>query len=263
VPIAALPGYEGDPAFSTDRQTKSPSFGGKDKERIYTVMMTVTRRCALTSKVEMPFRPVHRTAGRVAFYRFSENGAAIYTVPALGGTEQRLRTGSSGRWTAGLGWSPDGRFWAISEGQEDKNRAWIALLSLADSSTRPLTSPSSRECDPPLPSHPTVRGGFVREIVAGVVSRYLLVPVAGGTSKRLTFDKPGLWGRSPGLRTAHEIVFSYNARRSRRSLARAPLPEDNRGGCRRRRGFAWSPAISPKGISLRISIWPSKIAFFD
>ena len=250
VPLAALPGFESGPAFSPDGNQIAFALGAEDKCGIYTIMVDGDRALRLTSGAGDAFPTWSPDGRRVAFYRFSEHGTAVYTVPALGGTEQRLRTGFSGPWTAGLDWSPDGKVLAISEGQEDKNRAWIALLSLADLTTRPLTSPSSQEYDTApafSPDGSTV--AFVRGIVAGVVSDVYVVPVAGGTPKRLTFDKTWILGSLTWTPDGREIMFS-STRGGLGALWRVsasggtPRPVTGVGV------IAWSPSVSPKGNQL-------------
>src|SRR5450432_1753176 len=131
--MVALPGYESDPAFSPDGNQVAFAFGADDKCGIYTAMIDGGKPLRLTSGPTDAYPTWSPDGRRVAFYRSSQDGTAIYTVPALGGTEQRLQTGLAGPF--GLDWSPDGKALAFSEGQSDKNRAWIAELSLADSTT--------------------------------------------------------------------------------------------------------------------------------
>ena len=90
----------------------------------------------------MLFQPGHRMAGGSPFTA-SPNMEQRFTQFLLSAARSKGCTqGLSG---PGLGWSPDGKVLAFSEGQEDKNRAWITLLSLADSAVHPLTSPSNQE----------------------------------------------------------------------------------------------------------------------
>jgi Tol biopolymer transport system component/DNA-binding winged helix-turn-helix (wHTH) protein len=252
VPMAALPGFESDPAFSPDGNQVAFSFGeeGKDKCGIYTILIGGDKALRLTTAAGDAYPSWSPDGRRVAFYRYSERGTAIYTVPALGGMEQRLHTGFSGPWAMGLDWSPDGKVLAFSEGQEDKNRAWIALLSLADSTTRPLTSPSNQEYDSsPAFSPDGSTLAFVRGIVAGVVSDLYVVPAAGGTPKRLTFDKTWILGSLAWTPDSREIVFS-STRGGLGALWRisasggTPRPVAGVGV------IAWSPSVSPKGNQL-------------
>src|SRR6266699_570269 len=207
VPMAALPGFESDPAFSPD-------------------------------------------GNQVAFYRHTDDGSTIYAVPALGGTEQRLYKGISSLWTTGLDWSPDGKDLAFSEGQADKSRAWIALLSLADSTTRRLTSPSVQEYDSSpafSPDGSTV--AFVRGIVAGVVSDLYVAPAAGGAPKRLTFDNTWIRGSPTWTPDGREIVFS-SARGGLDALWRVSATGEKPRPVAGVGVIAWSPSISPKGNEL-------------
>jgi len=250
VPLAGLPGFESDPAFSPDGNQVAFGFEGEDKCGIYTVMIGGDKALRLTDG-RADGSPTWSPDGRrVAFYRHIDDGNAIYVVPALGGTEQRLYAGRSSPWASGLDWSPDGKVLAFSEGQKDKNRAWIALLSLADSSTRRLTSPSGQEYDSApafSPDGSTV--AFVRGIVAGAVSDLYVMPAAGGTPKRLTSDNTWIRGSLTWTPDGREIVFS-SARGGLDALWRvsatggAPRPVAGVGV------IAWSPSISPKGNQL-------------
>jgi Tol biopolymer transport system component/DNA-binding winged helix-turn-helix (wHTH) protein len=249
VPLAALPGFETDPAFSPDGNQVAFGFFGKDKCGIYTIMIGGDKALRLTDSPDGS--PTWSPDGRrVAFYRHIDDGSAIYVVPALGGTQQRLHVGRSSPWATGLNWSPDGKVLAFSEGQEDKNRAWIALLSIADSTTRRLTSPSGQEYDSaPAFSPDGSAVAFVRGIVAGAVSDLYVMPAAGGTPKRLTNDNTWIRGALTWTPDGREIVFS-SARGGLDALWRVsatggtPQPVAGVGV------VAWSPSISPKGNQL-------------
>jgi Tol biopolymer transport system component/DNA-binding winged helix-turn-helix (wHTH) protein len=247
VPIAALPGFESDPAFSPDGNQVTFAFGAEGKSGIYTVMVDGDKPLRLTSDPGDAFPTWSPDGQRVAFYRFSEHGAAIYTVPALGGTEQRLHTGFSG---PGLDWSPDGRVLAFSESQEDKNRAWITLLSLADSAVHPLTSPSNQEYDSaPAFSPDGSKVVFVRGIVAGVVSDLYVVSATGGTPKQLTFDKTWIFGSPTWTPDGRDIVFS-SGRGGQGALWRVPASGGTPQPVAGVGVIAWAPSISPKGNRL-------------
>ncbi len=186
---------------------------------------------------------------RVAFYRYG-NGMAIYVVPALGGSEHRLYKGPFHPWASGLDWSPDGNVLAFSGAQTDWNGTWISLLSLVDSTTRQLTSPSDQEVDySPAFSPDGSTVAFVRGILAGAVEDLYVVPAAGGVPRRLTFDKTWIKGSPTWTPDGRDIVFS-SARGGLASLWRVsasggtPRPVEGVGV------IASSPSISPKGNQL-------------
>jgi len=149
-----------------------------------------------------------------------------------------------------LDWSPDAKVLAFTETGADKAHSWIALLSLADSTTRPLTSPPSQSFDyGPAFSPDGATVAFVRGSVAGVVSDLYVVSAAGGLPKRLTHDNTWLWPPPTWTPDGRDIVFS-SARGGLFRLWRmsasggTPWPAAGAGV------NAISPSISPKGSQL-------------
>ena len=208
VPLVGLPGLENEPAFSPDGNQVAFALHGKENSGIYTTLVGGEKSMRLTSN-SGDCCPRWSPDGRqVAFSRPSDDGVAIYVIPAFGGTEHRLYSGPVSVFPRSLDWSPDGKVLAFSESHADKTHTRIALLSLADSTTRPLTSPSGQDLDfgPAFsPDGSTV--AFVRGIVAGVVEDLYLVAAAGGAPKRLTFDNCFIEGIT-WTPDGRDIVFS-------------------------------------------------------
>lgn len=251
-PLAGLPGVQIDPAFSPDGNQVAFVLRGTENCGIYTTMVGGEKSLRLTSECQDTSPTWSPDGRRVAFYRYFEdgNGMAIRVVPALGGSEHRLYKGPYNPWARGLDWSPDGKMVAFSGGKGDKSGTWISLLSLADSTTRQLTSPSGQEGDysPAIsPDGSTV--AFVRGILAGAVDDLYLVPTAGGVPTRLTFDKTWIRGSPTWTPDGRDIVFS-SARGGLDSLWRisasggTPRPVTGVGV------IATSPSISPRGNEL-------------
>ena len=246
VPLVGLPGFETSPAFSPDGNQVAFALHSKENSGIYTTVVGKSLRLTSNSGDCCPrWSPDGR---QVAFSRPSDEGVAIYVIPALGGTEHRLYSGPVSIFPRSLDWSPDGKVLAFSESNADKTHTRIALLSLVDSTTRPLTSPSGQDLDfgPAFsPDGSTV--AFVRGIVAGVVEDVYVVPAAGGAPKRLTFDNCFILGIT-WTPDGREIVFS-SMRGRLASLWRisasggTPRPVAGVGA------GSW-PAISPKGNQL-------------
>jgi Tol biopolymer transport system component/DNA-binding winged helix-turn-helix (wHTH) protein len=208
VPLVGLPGFEYSPAFSPDGNQVAFALDGKENSGIYTTVVGGEKSLRLTSN-SGDCCPRWSPDGRqVAFFRTSQEEVAIYVIPAFGGTEHRLYSGPVSFFPHDLDWSPDGRVLAFSESQADKTHTWIALLSLVDSTTRRLTTPSGQDLDfgPAFsPDGSTV--AFVRGIVAGVVEDLYVVPAAGGAPTRLTFDNCFIQGIT-WTPDGRDIVFS-------------------------------------------------------
>jgi Tol biopolymer transport system component/DNA-binding winged helix-turn-helix (wHTH) protein len=259
LPLAGLSGFESEPAFSPDGNQVAFSLYGKENSGIYTTMIGGEKSLRLTSSFG-DCCPTWSPDGRqVAFSRRSHEGVDIYVIPALGGREHRLwppeghqiSTALPGREGGpSIDWSPDGKVLAFSDSQTDKTHAWIALLSLADSTTRQLTSPLNQNLDygPAFsPDGSTV--AFIRGISAGVVEDLYVVPTAGGAPKRLTFDNAWIFGPPTWTPDGRDIVFS-SMRGGPASLWRISAS----GGTPQRVPgagvIAAFPSISPKGNQL-------------
>ncbi|MGH9504115.1 MAG: winged helix-turn-helix domain-containing protein [Terriglobales bacterium] len=279
VPLVGLPGYESEAAFSPDGNHVAFALHGSKNSGIYTIVVGSEKSLRLTSDF-FDCCPRWSPDGRqVAFSRRSDKGYDFYVIPASGGTEHRLSSWppqghqipAVPSWRA-MGrcfdWSPDGRLLAFSDIQADQTHAWIALLSLADSTIRPLTSPPNQSGDyVPAFSPDGSAVAFVRGIVAGVVEDLYVVPTTGGSPRRLTFDNT--WISAPPAWTpdGREIVFS-SSRGGAPSLWRisasggTPRPIPGVGV------NAWLPSISPRGnqlvyqqrIPLNLNIWRLKLS---
>ncbi len=252
-PLAGLLGGQHEPAFSPDGNQVAFVLGGTEKNcGIYTTMVGGEKSLRLTSDCNDTSPTWSPDGRRVAFYRYFENGngMAIRVVPAFGGSEHRLYKGPFNPWARGLDWSPDGNVLAFSGGQTEWKGTWISLLSLVDSTTRRLTSPSGEEIDySPAFSPDGSTVAFVRGTLAGAVEDLYVVPAAGGVPTRLTFDKTWIKGSPTWTPDGRDIVFS-SARGGLASLWRVsasggtPRPVAGVGV------IASSPSISPIGNQL-------------
>src|SRR5215470_11170483 len=122
----------------------------------------------------MNFQPVRRHKGK--------------SVPPLSVPRTfqgaRRRSGPATAFPHAFDWSPDGLYLAISQADPDRTHAKIALLSLVNSTTRPLTTPSAQDLDyQPTFSPDGSTVVFVRSNVGGMVSELYKVPTGGGEAK--------------------------------------------------------------------------------
>lgn len=260
VPLVGLRGYQATPAFSPDG--KLVAFRQSDGARntgIYAAAVGGEKSLQLT-KDSGDCCPTWSPDGeRIAFARYSEKTVAIYVVPTLGGTERRVYQGAMSM-PDGLSWSPDGTSLAFSESDPaDPTRARISVVSLADSSTRALTSPPAGWLDHEMAFSPDgTRLAFVRSTVAGVSNDVFVMPAHGGQPKRLTFDNRPIMGPPAWTADSTEIIFSSNRaattglwRVSATGSAPRPVPGPE--------GEANWPSIPAKGNdSLVYEHWVSK-----
>jgi Tol biopolymer transport system component/DNA-binding winged helix-turn-helix (wHTH) protein len=256
VPLVGLPGFESDPAFSPDGKQVAFALRGNEISGIYTSMVGGEKSLRLTNNATDCCPRWSPDGQRIAFSRRSDDGVDIYLIPALGGTEHRLSSRPSEEFLTGhpfgrsLDWSPDGKLVAFSDIQKDKTHAWISLLSVVDSTTRRLTSPTPKYLDhSPAFSPDGSTVAFVRGTAAGVVEDIYIAPVSEGESKRLTFDNTWLFGPPTWTPDGRYIVFS-SMRGGLASLWRIsasggpPQPVQGLGA------IAEHPSVSPKGDQL-------------
>jgi len=147
VPLVGLAGMAFEPAFSTDGNHVAFSIREPAKSGMYTTVVGREKSLRLTSSSGDCCPRWSPDGKQIAFLRYSKEGVAVYVIPAFGGTEHRLYSGPMGFLFRSLDWSPDGKGLAITEIHPDRTHTWIALLSLADSTTRRLTSPLDQELD--------------------------------------------------------------------------------------------------------------------
>jgi Tol biopolymer transport system component/DNA-binding winged helix-turn-helix (wHTH) protein len=210
VPLIGLRGFQATPALSPDGTLVAfRQSDGAKKTGIYAAVVGGDRSIQLTSDSGDCCPTWSPDGHEIAFTRYSDKVFSIMTVPALGGTERRLYRGPS-HMGGGLSWSPDGGSIAFSESNEsDPTRAWIAVLSLGDSSIREITSPPPGSLDrAPMYSPDGKRMAFIRSTVAGVSNDIYVMAANGGHVKRLTFDHRPIGGSPAWTTDSREIVFS-------------------------------------------------------
>jgi serine/threonine protein kinase len=217
VPFTTFHGRQQQPTFSPDGNQIAFAWNGekRDNFEIYVKLVnTGAPPLRLTFNRADDLYPAWSPDSReIAFVRQSGSEINILLVPALGGPERRLYSGTSAflslyEYGNALSWSPDGKFLAFSAQRSPQEPNSILLLSRETLETRQITSPpagflgdSTPAFSPDGKALAFVRGSSSRDI------EIYVVPAAGGEPKRLTFD--GRSGRSLAWTAdGREIVFS-------------------------------------------------------
>jgi Tol biopolymer transport system component/DNA-binding winged helix-turn-helix (wHTH) protein len=209
-PLVGLRGFQVTPAFSPDsNQVAFRNSDGAHNTGIYTAVVGGEKSLRLTSDPG-DWCPTWSPDGRqIAFARVTNKTLSIIVIPALGGTEHRVYEGPNPM-GGGLAWSPDGKFLAFPQSSAaDPPRSWISLLSMADYSTHPLTSPPGGSLDAePAFSPDGSQLAFVRSTIAGVSNDVYVIDGSGGEARRLTFDHRPIIGPPTWTADGREVVFS-------------------------------------------------------
>ena len=217
VPFTTFPGRELQPTFSPDGNQIAFAWNGERRDNfdIYVKLVnTATPPLRLTSNLADDFFPAWSPDGRqIAFVRQVGSEISIFVVPALGGPERKLYSGSSAflalyEYGNALSWSPDGKYLAFSGQGAPREPNSIFLLTLESLETRQITSPPAGFLGDSTPAFSP--DGKLLAFVRGASSRDVeiyVMPAAGGEPKRLTFDNRS--GRSLAWTAdGKDIVFS-------------------------------------------------------
>jgi eukaryotic-like serine/threonine-protein kinase len=149
VPFTTFPGQEVAPTFSPDGSqiafAWSPE-GPQDQFDLYVKVIGSEKALRLTQHPADFIFPVWSADGRqIAFSRMARDGAGIFVISPLGGSERKLATAQFEYFLeAILSWSPDGKLLAFSE-KRSPGDFGIAVMDVATLEKR-WQEPPSRDC---------------------------------------------------------------------------------------------------------------------
>jgi Tol biopolymer transport system component/DNA-binding winged helix-turn-helix (wHTH) protein len=141
----------------------------------------------------------------VAFARWQDPSFALFTVPASGGTEQKLDTRGVNSKRGELDWSPDGQWIAFNGGSA------LYLLSPRGESVRPLSNPPpSAEDRAPAFSADSKHVLFVRSRSGGIPEEIRIVNVDDGEETLVTAVTAEIIGAPRWSADGNSVLFSSN-----------------------------------------------------
>lgn len=256
LPLVSMPGQQDAPAISPDGSQVAFAYSGAPHPGIYVALIGGEKPLQLTQGDD-DGNPAWSPDGRqIAFARFNESSGQkkLYVIPALGGSERHVYTTSFPNWAPcnQMSWSPDGKSLIFPEALDNSTKARLSILSLSDSTARPLTSPVNQQfdCDPVFsPDGATV--AFARGPMGAFLSDLFVQKVDGGQPMRLTTGNSG--GNAAWTQDGKEIVFDSSARGFEglwriSASGGTPLPIAASGD-------AYEPSISRRGNQLAYQVF--------
>jgi Tol biopolymer transport system component/predicted Ser/Thr protein kinase len=204
VPLTSYPGLEIQPALSPDGKQVAFAWNGEKEDNfdIYVKLVDAGTPLRLTTNPQPDYAPAWSSDGRyIAFLRWSELGAQVYVIPALGGSERKLAQTAAVQPALGtastgyrLSWTPDGKFLAIADRDSPKEPNSIFLISTETREKRRLTFPPKDGFGDVYPAlSPDGRTlAFVRmrtDQTRDIFLQAIPSGAPGGEARRLTFDE--------------------------------------------------------------------------
>jgi len=261
-PLTSQAGWEGTPALSPDGQTVAFTWTdrlGRQSE-IYRKGPNDTEPVKLTnseSEGNIGYLAWSPDGSRLAFKRQRGMGGAIYSIASAGGDEQKMVDLEMANRTSSIDWSPDGAELAFSDASLIPNQLTIYLYNLRSGVKRKLTDPpplADGDWNPKFsPDGLTVA---FKRVTGYWADEIYLVPTAGGTPRRLTDARGGIWGHA-WTADGKSLIVSWQRSSTIFGLWRIPLDAPSRAESITQGG---SDAITPAtGLKASRVAWVNQL----
>ena len=201
-PLTSQAGWEGTPVLSPDGRTVAFTWTDRlgRQRQIYRKGPNDTEPVKLTndeSEGNIGYLVWSPDGSQIAFKRQRGMGGAIYSIASTGGDEQKIVDLESAYLTSSIDWSPNGEELTFSDASLVPTQLSIYLYNLRSGVKRKLTDPpplTDGDWNPKFsPDGLTVA---FKRVIGYWADELYLVPTAGGTPRRLTDARGGIWGHA-------------------------------------------------------------------
>jgi len=201
-PLTSQAGWEGTPVLSPDGRTVAFTWTDRlgRQRQIYRKGPNDTEPVKLTnyeSEGNIGYLAWSPDGSQIAFKRQRGMGGAIYSIASTGGDEQKIVDLESAYLTSSIDWSPNGEELTFSDASLVPTQLSIYLYNLRSGVKRKLTDPpplTDGDWNPKFsPDGLTVA---FKRVIGYWADELYLVPTAGGTPRRLTDARGGIWGHA-------------------------------------------------------------------
>lgn len=150
IPFTSLLGQERSPTFSPDGSQIAFAWNGNTRkdgaDRGFDIYLKTTGSETLIQLTHHPAEAISLSwspdGAQIAFQRLAGSESGVYLVPALGGSERRLRSTSAQ--PMGLSWSRDGKWIAFADSPVTEGSHKLNLISVDSLEIKPI--PHMSEC---------------------------------------------------------------------------------------------------------------------
>ena len=211
-PLTSYPGLERQPTFSPDGRQIAFVWNGEaeDNDDIYVKVVGAGVPLRVTTNPAVEHDPAWSPDGRhIAFLRSSDEGATLFVVPALGGSERKIGVlaATHDGWAAGgPSWSPGGRHLAIADEVSPGGGSSIFVWSTENLEKRRLTAAPKGHWDfAPAVSPDGRTVAFVRQGPEGGIC---IVSIDGGEPRRVASEHDPFLERLVWTPDGRQLLFS-------------------------------------------------------